>query len=94
MTTLSTPEIEAFLQEIKAGKKLILAGDSDPDPYGGGAHWDYEIQYNPVTQLYVLKTNFYASQYNSEPEISYQEFDEEAAKKRLLHENKYKVSCW
>jgi hypothetical protein len=94
MTTLSVSEIEAFLQDMKAGKKLILAGEGDPDPYGGGAHWDYEMQYNTETQLYVLKINFYASQYNSEPEVSYQEFDEEATKKRLASEIKHRVSCW
>jgi hypothetical protein len=94
MATPTLSEIGAFIQEMKNGKKIIITGEGDPDPYGGGAHWDYEMYYRAEMQIFVLKTNFYASQYNSEPEISYTEFDEVKAIKHLLQEQAHKISCW
>lgn len=92
--TLTSAEIENFIQQIKSGKTLRLSGEYDPDPYGSGTNWDYEMQYNSETQQFVLKTNFYASQYNTEPEVSYSDMDEVQTIKYLLQQNKNKITCW
>lgn len=94
MTKLTIPKIETFIQELKKGKKLTIAGEYDPDPYGGGANWAYELRYDAERQIFVLQTNFYASQYNTEPEISYLDFNEKEVMERLLFENEHSVSCW
>ncbi len=94
MEKLTITEIEAFIQEMKQGKKLILAGEYDPDPYGGGANWNHELRYEAEKQIFVLQTNFFPSQYHSEPEISYLDLDEVQVIKRLLFEIKHRVSCW
>jgi len=94
MPKLTIPKIETFIQELKKGKKLTIAGEYDPDPYGGGTHWDYELRYDAERQIFVLQTNFYASQYNTEPEISYLDLNEKEVMERLLSENEHSVSCW
>ena len=94
MQILSLSEIESFIQKVKNGKKLVITGEYDPDPYGGGTHWDYEMYYDYKWQKFVLKTNFYPSQYHNEPEISYLNMNEEQAISHLLRQDKNKVSCW
>lgn len=94
MSKPTTAEVEAFIQEMKKGKTITLAGEYDPDPYGGGANWSCEMYYNLETHTFVFQTNFYPSQYHNIPEIFYQELDEQKAIERLLSENKYKISCY
>jgi hypothetical protein len=91
MIPLTLDEIEDFIEKMKNGKTLILSGEYDPDPYGGGANWNFEIQYNFEKQIFVLKTNFYPSQYNTEPEVSCNYLDEEQTIQYLLHQNKNKL---
>jgi hypothetical protein len=91
---LTLAEIEDFIQRMKIGETLRISGEYDPDPYGGGANWNYEMTYNVEAQNFVLKTNFYASQYNTEPEVSYEYLDEEQTIKYLLPQIKHKISCW
>lgn len=88
---LTNDEIQAYIIRMKAGEKMYY-GITDPDPYGGGAKWDYKLGYDKETNKFYLQTDFCPSQYN-EPEISVEIIEEDRLTEILLTWKKNSFSC-
>lgn len=64
----SEAEVLKLMADLKEGYILSHSRESDPDPYGGGAHWENELFFDSATQKFYNLHKFWASQYNHDPE--------------------------
>lgn len=88
---LNENEVQEIIRKVKEGKKILYVGETDTDPYGSGSHDRNTLSYDNETGYFILQIEFWASQYNSEPETTIKTIGEEEVALHLL--KVYKSRC-